>query len=129
MRNELVKVVDLVKYQVLVIDLSDINDEDAINIKSTVLEIGVNSDEVIGLIFYAESLFSTPFIRRTGKELSLELQKINRYIGGVIYGVNEFNKMVARLASKKVQFADTKDESFQVLNEMFEGERPNYLHK
>ena len=72
-------------------------------------------------------MFTTPKMRRIGKELSLELQKTNRYIGGVIYGVNEFNKMVSLLASRKVQFANSKEESVIVIQEMYEGKRPNYL--
>ncbi len=122
-----IETIDCGNFEVIYINISNIDNKQAQIIKEDILKKGIKSTKIIGLIFFAESLFTTPTIRQLGKDLSLELQKTNRYIGGVIYGVNQFNKMVARLASKKVQFADSKTESLEVIQEMFDRKRPNYL--
>jgi len=116
-------------FLLFVVDLRDLDEEEILYLFKESTRMAHEMGQTYGTIYNTEQGIPTPKIRQLGKRLTEESEKKGFYIGSAIYGVNVFIEMVARLASKKVQFGKDKEDCIKILTEMFEGERPNYLSK
>jgi predicted RND superfamily exporter protein len=116
-------------FDVYLLTLTNSSEEDVTSLFQEVEKRASESTKLFGLILYAETLFVTPKMRQIGKRMEQNLTDTGRHIGGAIYGVNSFVKLVAKLANPKIQFGSTEEECYQILKEMFNGERTNHLPK
>ena len=127
MNTDKIEKINHPEYNIYIIDFKGLGEEVILELFKKSTELAHKDNRTYGTIYCTEGGVATPKIRQLGKKLSIDSEKTGLYIGSVVYGVNTFIKMVAKLSNKKVQFGKNKEDCIKILHEMFLRKRPNHL--